>query len=112
VPPIKCVIEDCSNPRAARQWCHKHYKRWQEYGDPLFIARGRQPSKVEIGERFERLVVLADVDRTSDGRRVMECRCDCGNIVLVKASKLRFGHTRSCGCLQRDTVRHGNTKHG
>ena len=64
-----------------------------------------------IGQRFGRLVVLG---RTEDKivcyngkkyrRRMVECQCDCGNIVSVRYDMLtdKKRPTRSCGCLQRD----------
>jgi hypothetical protein len=32
-----------------------------------------------------------------------ECKCSCGNIVIVKTAPLKNGHTRSCGCLVKKT---------
>jgi hypothetical protein len=40
------------------------------------------------------------------------CECDCGNRITVPGATLRNGNTRSCGCLQRDTVYHMNFIHG
>ena len=37
-----------------------------------------------------------------------KCRCDCGNITYVNSSSLLNGHTKSCGCLQKE-VAHNNT---
>ena len=31
-----------------------------------------------------------------------KCKCDCGNECIVAASKLRSGHTKSCGCYSRE----------
>ena len=31
-----------------------------------------------------------------------ECLCDCKNICYVETSKIRSGHTQSCGCKHRD----------
>lgn len=31
-----------------------------------------------------------------------KCLCDCGNEVVVTSSNLRSGHTRSCGCLEKE----------
>ena len=31
-----------------------------------------------------------------------KCKCKCGNEVIVNTSNLMSGHTRSCGCLQRE----------
>ena len=30
-----CSIGGCNNPVQARGWCSKHYKRWEEHGDPM-----------------------------------------------------------------------------
>ena len=32
-----------------------------------------------------------------------ECKCDCGNITFVKAYSLNSGHTKSCGCIIKET---------
>lgn len=37
-----CSVEGCETKVIARGWCHKHYKRWQTYGDPM-IARFKRP---------------------------------------------------------------------
>lgn len=29
------------------------------------------------------------------------CRCDCGNLIEVSSSKVKYGHTKSCGCLHK-----------
>lgn len=56
------------------------------------------------GEIFERLTVIeqADPKLNKDGYKIyrVSCRCSCGNEVIVYESKLRYGSTRSCGCLQ------------
>lgn len=55
------------------------------------------------GHRFGRLVVIDQAPNR--GNRVMwNCICDCGNRAIVNGGKLRSGHTRSCGCLLKDTV--------
>lgn len=61
------------------------------------------------GQVFNRLTV---VERTiGQAQRVTwKCSCICGNIVLVITAELRNGHTQSCGCLRRDTVRKRNNK--
>lgn len=40
------------------------------------------------------------------------CRCECGDIAQVQAAQLKGGGTKSCGCLQRETVTARNTTHG
>jgi hypothetical protein len=62
------------------------------------------------GETFGRLTVLAEIDRHRRGRRA-ECRCVCGTVTRVLVTRLRDGHTQSCGCLQRERVRAANVTH-
>lgn len=49
-----------------------------------------------VGQRFNRLTVLSHLSQ------YVRCRCDCGNIKLVRTDKLKAGTTKSCGCLARD----------
>lgn len=39
-----------------------------------------------------------------------EATCDCGNKIVVRGDSLRAGHTRSCGCLQKEVVGSINKK--
>lgn len=56
---------------------------------------------VLTGLRFGRWLVLEQV-RVRPGITHWRCRCDCGNESVVFAQTLREGHSRSCGCLQRE----------
>ena len=50
------------------------------------------------GQRFGRLVVIKRSENI--GRyTAWLCECDCGKEVVVKATYLRSGGTKSCGCL-------------
>jgi len=40
------------------------------------------------------------------------CKCDCGKETVVSGNDLRSGHTKSCGCLQRDTAASSKTTSG
>jgi hypothetical protein len=40
------------------------------------------------------------------------CRCSCGNTKEVIGSSLKNGHSKSCGCLQKDINIKRATKHG
>lgn len=55
------------------------------------------------GQRFGRLLPVFHIP--FNGKRVWLCRCDCGGRALVPVSKLRFGHTRSCGCVRKEQAR-------
>lgn len=69
------------------------------------------------GQIFDRLTVTRYV-----GGGLWECKCTCGNIRLATGSKLRNGHTQSCGCLKTDIppdrprggrpVTHGESRRG
>lgn len=62
---------------------------------------------IEVGDRFGRLVVVRFIDtRRESGTNQFywECRCDCGEIKVVRDANLKNGNTRSCGCLQRETA--------
>lgn len=75
----KCVnTADCVNPET----------RYSEHAD------------IMVGQRFDRLIVM---DCTK--RKEVHCKCDCGKEVVVTASNLLRGNTKSCGCLNRDLVR-------
>lgn len=60
-----------------------------------------------IGKRFGRLVVTGLSEKTSGKRKrlMYYCDCDCGNKnVEITGEKLRSGHTKSCGCLHKETA--------
>lgn len=69
-----------------------------------------------VGKRFSMLVVLDIIGRDKHNNKMCLCKCDCGNETTVRASSLRLGHTKSCGCLQKKAVSLKNverlTKHG
>lgn len=56
------------------------------------------------GKRFGRLTVIAATEKRQNGSVVWQCRCDCGNSVLVSAADLQKGDTSSCGCLQKENL--------
>ena len=55
-----------------------------------------------VGQRFGKLVVTRlSKQCTKKGKPLWECKCDCGNEVLVSTGILNSGKKKSCGCLQR-----------
>jgi hypothetical protein len=56
-----------------------------------------------VGKRFGRLVVEGYM---GDGR--WWCNCDCGGTAITRTDGLKSGHTKSCGCLHKESI----TKHG
>lgn len=64
------------------------------------------------GRKFGKLVVIERGANGTDGRATWKCQCDCGNIVYVKGSRLRNGHTKSCGCLRKELPVMVSSVHG
>jgi len=61
------------------------------------------PSALKLlDQRFGRLVVLSQCPERVSNNIVWVCRCDCGNEVKVMGKSLRYGTTKSCGCLQKE----------
>lgn len=69
------------------------------------------PKKLDLlGKKFTRWTVIKELpNRDKFGNVIWECLCDCGNIGYVSSSLLNEGNSKSCGCLQIDTVQ---TKNG
>src|ERR1700690_2116863 len=63
------------------------------------------------GERFGRLLVkkLARVYR---GRAEWKWGCLCGKVCTVKSAHLLSGGTKSCGCLQKESIQQNGRRNG
>jgi hypothetical protein len=69
--------------------------------------------KVDLtGHRFGRLVALRESGRDKFGRLKWLCKCDCGAETECQSGNLRFGITKSCGCLKKETLAAVNRSHG
>ena len=58
--------------------------------------------KDETGNVYGYLTVLERGGKTSGGKAKWKCQCKCGKIIEVCGTDLRNGHTKSCGCYQRE----------
>ena len=55
------------------------------------------------GQRFGRLTVIRESSyRSNKSGTWWECQCECGKIVNVLSVRLRYGTTKSCGCLRKE----------
>lgn len=61
------------------------------------------------GQRFGRLIAVREILLE---RSYWECLCDCGNLKTVRASRLRSGTTKSCGCFVGVNQAAAARKHG
>ena len=64
------------------------------------------------GQRFGRLTVIkqapslrTEYEYCTSYRTMWLCQCDCGETVIVAGEDMKRGHTKSCGCLRRETSR-------
>lgn len=68
------------------------------------------------GKRFGRLIAirLDRIEKRKGGgtTHFWLCQWDCGNITIVRKVMLLNGHTKSCGCYQRDRAKIANIAHG
>lgn len=71
--------------------------------EKMVITRRRNKEKViadkYIGKRFNSLTVRSIYPHPN--RAHFNVECDCGKCFPVSLSKLKTGHTRSCGCIRR-----------
>lgn len=61
----------------------------------------RKYPKISIGDKFNKLTVIEGPFRKNK-KRYWKCKCDCGRTSEVQDAKLKNGHTKSCGCNNKD----------
>ncbi len=66
--------------------------------------------QVNPGSKFAKLTVVSEVHGAN--RITFNCICDCGKPTQVDSFYLRTGHTKSCGCLVKETVSRVSLLHG
>lgn len=54
------------------------------------------------GKKFNRLTVL-EYSHKKGGKKYYLCECSCGNKTYVRQDKIKSGHTKSCGCLMKES---------
>lgn len=67
------------------------------------------------GKRFGRLVAIRPLPKQPNRPYRWRCQCDCGKLISVRGDCLRYGFTKSCGCLRVDNGverGHASLKHG
>lgn len=65
------------------------------------------------GSIFGRLTAISIDGRDKFGIALWNCRCICGNSIVVRLCSLTSGSTKSCGCLNKESrilANTGNTK--
>lgn len=64
------------------------------------------------GLKFNRLLVLKRVENNKNGQAMYLCKCDCGKTIITRGNAVQGGHSKSCGCLQKERVSKTFYKHG
>lgn len=69
----------------------------------------RKSTTEQPGEQFGLWTIIREAEPDKDGRRQVECRCDCGTIRVLDRRLLKYGRSKSCGCLP---LEHGAARKG
>ena len=62
---------------------------------------------MKLNDKFNRLTLISIVDKKDNAgvyRVFGKFKCDCGTFIKVPLWRVKTGHTKSCGCLQRDKL--------
>lgn len=71
------------------------------------------PPAIDLtGRKYGRLLVLSLCKERQSRSRAYLCRCECGSYKIILRSNIKNGHTKSCGCLSRETTSKLNKTHG
>lgn len=65
-----------------------------------------------VGKIINRLTIIRRTGRDKFGSIIYLCKCSCGNLVNVRGSTIKSGHTKSCGCLRVESSAKLNRTHG
>jgi len=63
----------------------------------------------ETGNRYGNLVVLGQAKSNKRNKAMWRCLCDCGSETIVLGSSLRCGDSKSCGCKEAVSTKHGRS---
>ena len=66
---------------------------------------------LNVGDRAGRITIIGPIKMIGK-RSFSMARCDCGKEWLVERSAIRYGRTKSCGCLGAEKRRHSRLSHG
>ena len=71
-----------------------------------------RPTDYAVGERFGNLTIekifYSPIGKQGRVVKKVDCVCDCGGKTTTMITKLRSGHTKTCGCLHKKVI----TAHG
>ncbi|RLB06914.1 MAG: hypothetical protein DRG27_06945 [Deltaproteobacteria bacterium] len=56
---------------------------------------------IKAGDKYNKLTAIR-FDHKKENRQYWLFKCDCGNEKVIYVNHIKNGHTKSCGCLQRE----------
>jgi hypothetical protein len=65
----------------------------------------RKRTKINIGDKFNRLTITKFIEVDKNNHKVFEALCDCGNYTKAKGTHMIQNNIKSCGCLFIETHR-------
>jgi len=75
----------------------------------------RDTKPIPDGAKFGRLTIIRQIESVQFAhcrhRRYL-CRCDCGKEIPVTSPNIKYGRSKSCGCLKTEITTKRMTKHG
>lgn len=87
---------------------------FKDYGTQGIDCHGNKWERIPIGkcqnitgQEFNRLTALfpvKELDKEGNRPTAWLCQCECGNTTITRASSLKNGHTKSCGCKKSDCI--------
>lgn len=69
-------------------------------------------SKALEAAAYGRFVKIEETGKSGRQGKIWRCHCQCGTVIEARASSVRSGSSKSCGCLQRDRTSERHKKHG
>lgn len=72
---------------------------------------GRKPENL-VGQTFNHLTAIERVALRETGSTRWRWRCTCGSLTVARASSVKSGGIKSCGCQRRIALANAHTRHG
>ncbi len=57
-----------------------------------------------LNKKFNKLTIIEIHNEYKNDKRLISCRCDCGNIKKTRIDSVIHGVTKSCGCIRRSNL--------
>lgn len=86
------------------------YSKWSGFMKQ-FLKQGDKFGRLTVIRYSHKELVSFAESRKNYNKYFYECRCDCGKYGLYDEKSLRNGNTKSCGCLNHDSLVERNKTH-